>query len=160
MATRDIRRRLPAALATLAALAPLFLILAPSDAAAAAADAPVAVEVGVVLASNDGKGVDPALANISDKLRKMFPYTSYKMLDRLEKTLAYGETGEFALPGQRVMRVTPSAGGGNKVRLGVQVMEGSRNLLTTTLGLSRGGMVLLAGPSYQNGVLILILSAN
>jgi len=39
-------------------------------------------------------------------------------------------------------------------------MEGERNLLTTTLGLSRGGMVIVGGPSYQKGVLILIISAE
>ena len=39
-------------------------------------------------------------------------------------------------------------------------MEGQRNLLTTTLGLSRGGMVLVGGPAYQNGVMILIISAD
>ena len=58
------------------------------------------------------------------------------------------------------MRVTPVPAKGKKVRLAVQIMEGSRNLLTTTLGLTRGGMVLVGGPSYQKGVMILIISAE
>ena len=128
--------------------------------AVASPDAPVAVDVGVVVASNEGTTTDPALASIRNQLHSMFTYSSYRMVDRLKRTLNVGETGDFRLPGNRSMRVTPVPAKENKVRLAVQVMEGERNLLTTTLGLSRGGMVLVGGPSYQKGVLILIISAE
>jgi len=82
------------------------------------------------------------------------------MVDRLRRTLSVGETGDFGLPGNRSMRATPVPAKGNKVRLAVQIMEGDRNLLSTTIGLTRGGMVLVGGPSYQEGVLILIISAE
>lgn len=120
----------------------------------------VAVDIGVVLASNSGKAVDPALAEIRPKLDAMFKYSSYRMLDRKKKTLAVGEDGVFDLPGNRTVRVTPAAPAGKKVRLSVQVQEGSRNLLTTTLGMNRGGMVLLGGFAYQDGVMILFVSAE
>jgi hypothetical protein len=42
----------------------------------------------------------------------------------------------------------------------MQLLEGGRNILTTTLGLSRGGMVLVGGPPYQSGVMILLISAE
>jgi hypothetical protein len=58
------------------------------------------------------------------------------------------------------MRVTPVNAPVNKVRFAVQIMEGGGTLLATTLGLSRGGMVLVAGPPYQSGVLILLISAE
>jgi len=128
--------------------------------AVASPDAPVAIDVGVVVASHEGPTMDPALASIRNQLQSMFNYSSYRMIDRLKRTLSVGETGEFGLPGGRSMRVTPVPAKGNKVRLAVQVMEGERNLLTTTLGLSRGGMVIVGGPSYQKGVLILIISAE
>ena len=104
--------------------------------------------------------MDPALASIRNQLQSMFNYSSYRMVDRLKRTLSVGETGDFGLPCDRSMRVTPVPAKGNKVRLAVQVMEGGRNLLTTTLGLSRGGMVIVGGPPYQKGVLILIISAE
>jgi hypothetical protein len=90
----------------------------------------------------------------------MFNYSSYKVLDRKRRTLAVGETGDFDLPGGRSMRVTPVPASEMKVRLAVQILEGGRNLLTTTLGLSRGGMVLVGGPPYQSGVMILLISAE
>lgn len=120
----------------------------------------VTVEIGVVLASNEGTSVDSSLATLRAKLNSMFNYSSYKMLDRMKRSLEVGQTGEFGLPGGRSINVTPSPPAGNKVRLAVQIMEGSRNLLTTTLGMSRGGMVLVGGPGYQNGTLILLISAE
>src|SRR5512144_1918698 len=154
MASRD---RKPGALPRIAAF---FAVLAFATGAALPAEAPVSVELGIAVASNEGSRIDPQLANIRAKLKAMFDYTSYRMLDRRKRTLAIGEAGDFGLPGGRSMRVTPVPSAGNKVRLAVSIMEGPRNLLTTTLGLSRGGMVLVGGPSYQNGVLILIISAD
>jgi hypothetical protein len=145
--------------ACLPAVAFLALLLI-AQFVAAAPDAPVAVEVGVVVASNEGNTIDPALTSIRNQLHSMFNYTSYQLVDRLKRTLSVGETGDFVLPGNRSMRVTPVPAKGDKVRLAVQLMEAERNLLTTTLGLTRGGMVLVGGPPYQKGVLILIISAE
>ena len=128
----------------------VFAVLVLAAGPGASSEAPVSVDLGVAVASNEGTRIDPQLADLRAKLKAMFDYTSYRMVDRHKRTLAVGETGEFALPDGRSMRVTPAPSSGPKVRLAVQVMEGQRNLLTTTLGLSRGGMVLVGGPAYQN----------
>jgi hypothetical protein len=133
----------------------LLIAAVPSEAADT-----VIVDVGAVYASNEGTSVDTALGTIRGKLHSMFNYTSYRMLDRKSRSLAVGETGEFELPGRRTMRATPLPARGDKVRLSIQISEGPRNLLTTTLGLRRGGMVLVGGPAYQSGVLILLISAE
>jgi len=150
--------RLPGGRALLVMVVLLFAL--PAGVAAAPADPAVTVDLGVVLASQEGTTMDPALSSIQGKLRSMFNYTAYRMLDRQRKTLSVGETGEFPLPGNRSMRVTPSPSRGKKVRLAVEIREGGKNLISTTLGLSRGGMVLVGGPTYREGVLILILSAE
>ena len=154
MARRNPRAR-PVAPAFAFLLLLLLLPAVPSGAANA-----VSVDVGAVYASNEGTSIDPALGTIRGKLQSMFNYTSYRMLDRKRRSLAVGETGEFELPGRRSMRATPLPAQGNKVRLSIQISDGQKNLLTTTLGLNRGGMVLVGGPSYQSGVLILIISAE
>jgi hypothetical protein len=143
----------------LTAVAFIGLLLIAQIAAASPA-AKVAIDVGVVVASHDGPTMDPELSSIRNELQSMFNYSSYRMIDRLKRTLSVDETGEFGLPGGRSMRVTPVPAKGNKVRLAVQIMEGQRNLLSTTLGMSRGGMVIVGGPSYRKGVLILIISAE
>jgi len=151
------RRNPPGPAAPAFAFLLLLLLLAAGQAEAANA---VSVDVGAVYASNEGTSIDPALGTIRGKLQSMFNYTSYRMLDRKRRSLAVGETGEFELPGRRSMRATPLPAQGNKVRLSIQISDGQRKLLATTLGLSRGGMVLVGGPSYRSGVLILIISAE
>jgi hypothetical protein len=138
----------------------LLAILLAAGVAEAAPPNTVTVDIGVVVASNQGTSIDPALSALRAKLQSVFSYSSYKMLDRMKRTLAVGETGDFVLPGGRSMRVTPVPAPGNKVRLAMQLLEGGRNILTTTLGLSRGGMVLVGGPPYQSGVMILLISAE
>jgi hypothetical protein len=118
------------------------------------------VDVGSIYASNEGTSIDPALGTIREKLHSMFNYTSYRMLDRKRRTLPVGEAGEFELPGRRTMRATPLPSRGDKVRLSIQISDGPRKLLNTTLGLRRGGVVLVGGPTHQAGVLILIISAE
>ena len=127
------------------ALSYLLLLLLFSAVPSGAAE-PVAVDVAAVYASNDGTSIDPALGTIRGKLRSMFNYTSYRMLDRKRRTLSVGETGEFELPGRRTMRATSLPAQGDKVRLSVQITEGPRNLLTTTLGLRRGAWSSSAAP--------------
>src|SRR3989304_963008 len=100
--------------------------------AVAAPDARVAVDVGVVVASHEGTTMDPALSSIRNQLQSMFNYSSYRMAGRLKRSLSVGETGEFALPGNRSMRVTPAPAKGDKVRLAVQVMEGGRHPVSPT----------------------------
>ena len=133
----------------------MLLAAVPSEAADT-----VSVDVGSVYASNEGTSIDPALGAIREKLHSMFNYTSYRMLDRKRRSLPVGEAGEFELPGRRTMWATPLPSRGDKVRLSIQISDGPRKLLNTTLGLRRGGMVLVGGPSHQAGVLILIISAE
>lgn len=137
-----------------------FLLLLLFAAVPSEAASTVTVDVGAAYASNEGTSIDPALGGIRGKLHSMFNYTSYRMLDRKRQTLSLGETGEFDLPGRRTMRATPLSAQGDKVRLWIQISEGPRKLLTTTLGLHRGGMVLVGGPTHLSGVLILIISAE
>jgi len=154
MARRNPTLR-PGAPALLFLLLPLLLAAVLCEAADT-----VSVEVGSVYASNEGTSMDPALGTLRGKLQSMFNYTSYRMLDRKRRSLAVGEAGEFELPGRRMMRATLLSAEGKKVRLSVQISDGPKNLLSTTLGLSRGGVVLVGGPSHQAGVLILIISAE
>ncbi len=149
-------------------LLPLFLPLLavagalsfPAPAGAARAAAVLSLDVGVVVASNEGGTVDPALGGVRQKLKSMFNYTSYRLLGRQRKSLGIGETGEFALPDARVLRATPSSVSGGKVRIAIQILESGKNVLTTTLGFPRGGMVIVGGPTHKAGVLILLISAE
>src|SRR3972149_3358066 len=68
------------------------------------------------VAAPEGTTMAPALSSIRNQLQSMFNYSSYRMVDRLKRSLSVGETGEFVLPGNRSMRVTPAPAKGDKVR--------------------------------------------
>ena len=120
----------------------------------------ITIDVGSVYASNSGSGVDPSLVHIQGKLEYMFGYSSYKLLDRKRQKLSEGERKEFELPDKRSMRIKLLSVEGKKVRLYVRIEEKGNKLLGTTLGLSRGGMVLVGGPVHESGVLIFLISAD
>ena len=120
----------------------------------------IAIDVGSVYASNTGNEIDPSLIHIQGKLGYMFDYSSYKLLDRKRQKLSEGEREEFELPDKRSMRIKLLSVEGKKVRLYVRIEEKGKKLLGTTLGLSRGGMVLVGGPVHESGVLIFLISAD
>lgn len=129
--------------------------------AAPAFSAPVTLDIGVVLASNDGKEIDPALSEIKGKLSQMFKYTAYKLLDRQKKSAEPGQAVEMALPGNRTLKLVPEAPDAKgKEKVALQIHEGAKSLLSTSLVLSKGGMVLVGGPKHQNGELILFIIAE
>ena len=141
--------------------AAFFLLLVLSGLAdlCLASDA-IAIDVGSVYASNSGSDIDPSLVNIRGKLGNMFDYSSYRLLGRKRQKLSVGEKEEFELPDKRSMRVKLLSVEGKKVRLYIRIQEKEKKLLGTTLGLSRGGMVLVGGPVYESGVLIFLISAD
>src|SRR3989304_1490414 len=108
-----------------------FALLLFAHTAVGAPDARVAVDVGVVVASHEGTTMDPALSSLRNQLQSMFNYSYYRMVDRLKRSLSVGETGEFVLPGNRSMRVTPAPAKADQESFAVQVQGGEGKLRST-----------------------------
>lgn len=118
----------------------------------------------VILASNQGQGVDKAIEGIGGELRKIFRYSRYQLLSRLSGRAALKESWRAPLPGGRTLQVTPLAVQEGFWQVGVKIMRGSgggeESLLTSTVKLRSGGSVLLAGPPHDQGILVIALSAH
>jgi len=143
------------------AFAALFLLLVfGGPAGFCLASDTITIDVGSVYASNSGNEKDPSLIHIQGKLEHMFDYSSYRLLDRKRQKFSEGERKEFELPDKRSMRIKLLSVEGKKIRLYVRIQEKGKKLLGTTLGLSRGGMVLVGGPAHESGVLIFLISAD
>ena len=156
----------------------LFLMLAPIAIGAsgpAFSQERTGVLVRVVLASSAERGFDPALSNIHRQLSSLFGYSSYRLIDQQSFNLAFGEQGFMSLPGSRpgpripgfrgrftpgvrgrALEVTPLARVGDFIEMRVR-MEG---VLDTRFRIRRGGTILIGGPSFGPGVLIVALSAE
>ena len=151
-----------------AGLRPLIagLLAAGSAALAGAAQAqgPLTFQAHVILASNQGQGVDKAIEGIGGELQKIFRYSRYQLLTRVSGRAVLKEPWRAALPGGRTLEVTPLAVQDGLWQVGVKILRGSgpsqESLLTSTVKLRSGGSVLLAGPPHDQGILVIALSAH
>ena len=141
-------------------LAAGFAALAP----ASHAQGPLTLQAHVILASNEGQGVDKAIEGIGGELRKIFRYSRYQLLSRASGRAALKEVWRAPLPGGRRLEVTPLAVQDGLWQVGVKILRGSgpseEGLLTSTVKLRSGGSVLLAGPPHDQGILVIALSAH
>lgn len=117
------------------------------------------IEVRIILASNADKKIDPRLLDLTKDLQTL-NYMSFEQLDTVGLSLEEGKTGKVNLPGGRVMELTPQAFEKRKINLQVKILEKGASILTTRLRIANHGTVILGGPSYNLGFLVLALTAH
>jgi hypothetical protein len=144
----------------------LSAYLALFAAAAAAEEPPVAseeieVRIDTVVASNTSKGsFDPALASLQQPFGRMFTYSSYRLVQGEQRRVNFRREAEFLLPGGRNLVIVPRGYKDDRVLLNVMLLAGPRPLVNTTLALKNHGVFLLAGPRYEDGILIVAIGAS
>lgn len=140
-----------------ALLLPALLLPAP---AAAAAEAPVGLQVQVIYAANQPGGVDQRLGPLAKELQKTFRYSMYRLLDSSKGTAAPKQAWKTALPGDRTLEILPAGTQGGQHTLTVRILgSGGQQQLNTQVRLKAGASpVILGGLAYQQGVLILAIS--
>lgn len=133
----------------------LVLCLAVGLSGAALADGPTKFTVRTVLASNDGKDVDPALEGLKDQFAD-FDFTSYKLLATKKLSLELNQDGEVALPGDRKVIITPTGdAAGGKLKVKVNIV----GKLSMTYTIDRGGTIIAGGLKHGGGKLIIAITA-
>jgi hypothetical protein len=128
----------------------------------AAAAQPVGIEVRMVLASNDPRGgTDPGLGPIASQLRQALAYSSYRLLSAQAGAVAADRPWRIAVPGGRSLEITAPSAQGPGIALVVRMLAGGTPLVHTTVRLARGGPpVLVGGPPFESGVLLIAISAR
>ncbi len=123
--------------------------------AALAEDPKVEVNAQIILASNEGQGVEPAtLAPMKDKFRKEgFSFTSFKELKSQKLVLVKNHPSEVRLPNNKVATLTLEDVVAGAARIHVRLAP---NDVSYTLG--REGSVFIEGGHHLNGTLVLVLS--
>ena len=141
-------------------IAGLLLLLAAAAGLPTPAPGADTVRLGieVIYASNEGQQIDPSLARVKRQLQS-FRYSSYRRLDSHELVRSIGQQGTVPLPGGRTLLLAPQGLSGGSVVLLASIQESGRVLLNTELKLASGGTILVGGPVYQAGVLILAITA-
>jgi len=120
----------------------------------------VALEVGTVLATNSSDHIDAQLASVRGQLQRLFRYTSYRLVKQEKSDVSCGNPASFEIPGGRHLEVTAKDTRGGRVALNVALMKGRHELLRTDLTLGKRGTIMVGGPRFENGVLIIWIGAK
>jgi hypothetical protein len=147
---------------TLVLLIAAFAALLAAGSVAAQQPHPRAILLRVysVLAADTNQGVDPQLGPIGWQLSKMFNYTTYELVSEQNGRTEMGKMIEFTMPGGRILHIEPQSVDQNMIAMEVLLFQGEKPMLTTDLKLPNNGNLIVGGPHYQQGALIITIGAN
>jgi RNA polymerase sigma-70 factor (ECF subfamily) len=103
---------------------------------------------------------DERLAAFLPKLRQLFKYREYTSLDRHRAEVPVGATERWAMPGERLLEITPETVYDRVVRFRLKLMRGNMAELNAHIQAARGNPAVIGGPRHADGVLIIIVWAN
>jgi hypothetical protein len=154
------KTRLPVKLTIKALLFNFFLCSAAiSVSAADKTFQSVQITIKTISASKQGNEFDARLAPLEKQL-KALNYRSYRLLKEETQTARWQGNANFEIPGGRVLTVRPQEVTNNQLGLRVQLKQGNKPQLETTVRLNDGGNFILGGPPHEGGVLVLSISAT
>jgi hypothetical protein len=121
----------------------------------------------IIHALDEGTGIDPQITLLRPYLEKK-PFAAwkhFKLLEEKELTVARSATSRFALPNGRQVALTyldhfTAEDGDHRMRLRFRLYDGKTEKVATTFVLDEGGLILLAGQRYENGMLVLGFSCK
>jgi hypothetical protein len=132
----------------------------PGPGYAQAAPKQVTVYIDSVLATDTHQGTDPRLAPMDPKLRGLFHFSTYILIGHSEGQTDCGKMVAFALPGGKIIHVRPRAVDGDMIAMEIILFDGTRVLMTTDLKLRNNGTLIVGGPRYDQGMMIVSIGAS
>jgi hypothetical protein len=142
----------------------------PNDQAAAATHAQrvnalkhhrvILLRVDEVIAADTGGGIDQRLLPMGLRLESLFHYTTYRLVSHQVGRTECGDSIAFTLPGGWIVHVEPSAVRDNMIAMELMLFQGTRPMMTTDVRLRNHGTLIVGGPHYQQGMLIIPIGAD
>jgi hypothetical protein len=120
----------------------------------------VLLRVDEVVASDTGLGIDERLLPMGGRLESLFRYTTYRLVSHQVGRTECGRTTEFTLPGGWIVQVEPSAVNDDMIAMELMLFQGARPMMTTDVKLRNHGVLIVGGPHYQQGMLIIPIAAD
>ena len=120
----------------------------------------ILLSVDEVIAADTGEGIDERLLPMGGRLESLFRYTTYRLVSHQVGRTECGRTAAFTLPGGWIVHVEPSAVRDNMIAMELMLFQGARPMMTTDVRLRNHGMLIVGGPHYQQGMLIIPIGAD
>jgi hypothetical protein len=133
---------------------------APDLAYAQAVPKLVNVYIDSVMAADTNEGTDPKLAPMGPKLHGLFGFTTYSLVGHNEGQTNCGKMIAFTLPGGKVLHVQPRAVDGDMIAMEIVLFDGTRPMMTTDVKLRNNGTLIVGGPRYERGMMIISIGAS
>lgn len=139
-----------------------FLVARTASAAASKPEAPkIQIEVISVTASNSSLGMDPELKKTpwTQILRSLFAYQSYQMDSQVTQQTVCRRMLTFSLPGGLILHVAPMKIDGERIEVMIDMFEAERpRMVNMHARLENGATLILGGPHYPPGMMIVMLN--
>jgi len=120
----------------------------------------IGVRVDSVLASDTHEGIDTQLTPMGPRLQSLFSYSTYHLVSHQERQTPMGTLLSFDLPGGRILHIEPHAIEGDMIAMELVLFQGERPVMTTDLKLRNHGVLIVGGPRYEQGMLIISIGAD
>ncbi len=139
----------------------LLLVLAtPALVVAEPCDRQIEIRVNCVLAADTNRGLDEQLRPMGGQLRRLFRYSTYRLVSHQVDHASCGDGKAFTLPGGRVLHVDPQDVHDNTIRMELVLFQGERPVMTTDVKLLNHGLLIIGGARYEEGMLIISIEAD
>ena len=152
--------------AVLATVLAVVLVLGP-NASAAPRDSGETVRIVVYLikASDEEPGVDSEIKDLVKQFGGAFRYSSYRLVSKIPKSVTVGSEVKIPLPGSRQLHVHARGREDKRIKLKVKIREKSergrdRETLNTEFRIVEGGTIMIGGYDYNEGKLMVAISAD
>jgi hypothetical protein len=121
----------------------------------------VMVRVDEIIAADTNEGIDQRLIPLRLRLHSLFPsFSTYRLISRQVGRTHCGRMLAFSLPGGWIVHVEPNAIEDDMIAMHLLLFEGARPLMTTQLKLRNHGTLIVGGPHYRQGMLIIPIGAD
>jgi hypothetical protein len=127
---------------------------------AQAAPKQVWVYIDSVMAADTNEGTDPRIAPMGKKLQGLFGFSTYNLIGHNEGQTDCGKMIAFTLPGGKILHVQPRAIDGDMIAMEIVLFDGTRPMMTTDLKLKNNGTLIVGGPRYEQGMMIISIGAS
>ena len=120
----------------------------------------VNVYVDSVMAADTNEGTDPRLGGMDKRLRGLFGFSTYSLIGHNEGQTDCGKMIAFTLPGGKILHVQPRAIDDDMIAMEIVLFDGTRPMMTTDLKLKNNGTLIVGGPRYEQGMMIISIGAS
>ena len=120
----------------------------------------ILLRVDEVIAADTDEGMDARLLPMGTRLESLFHFTTYRLVSRQVGRTECGRATAFTLPGGWIVHVEPNAVSDDMIAMELMLFQGARPMMTTDLRLKNHGMLIVGGPHYRQGMLIIPIGAE